>query len=98
MKSCIIFTLFLFFFLSARAQDPVPPPGVVTKGIVYVAPDSAFSIDFRFRMQNRAIYNAVNFGNPDVTEIEARVRRLRLRMEGFMYSPNLSGPAFIFKR
>lgn len=41
-------------------------------------------------MQNRAMYNAVNFGNPDVTEIEARVRRLRLRMEGFMYSPKIT--------
>lgn len=60
------------------------------KGIGIATPDSAYSINFRFRMQNRVIYNSLSETNLKAANLEARVRRLRLRMEGFMYSPKLS--------
>jgi phosphate-selective porin OprO and OprP len=37
-------------------------------------------------MQNRMMFNSVSGNNFEPSEFEARVRRLRLRMEGFMYS------------
>ncbi|CAN5472974.1 hypothetical protein BH23BAC1_BH23BAC1_20690 [soil metagenome] len=90
MKLNFLIILIITISFSALAQHPAPPPGVIQKGIKFIDPDSAFSIDFRFRMQNRAVFNAVTLGSPEISEIEARVRRLRLRMEGFMYSPKLT--------
>ncbi|MFD2034974.1 porin [Belliella marina] len=60
------------------------------KGLEITAPDSLFQMNIRFRMQNRfAFYTplADKFG---IEEIEARVRRLRLRLDGFVYSPRLT--------
>ncbi|TXK36848.1 porin [Pontibacter qinzhouensis] len=61
-------------------------------GVGIIAPDSIFSLNLRFRIQNRAIY----FSNPQPSlsqadsDFELRVRRLRLRLEGFMLSPKLT--------
>jgi len=60
------------------------------RGITIVAPDSVFSINFRFRMQTRAIYSTVSVSDLSASEIEARVRRLRLRLDGFIYDPRLT--------
>jgi hypothetical protein len=60
------------------------------KGIGITAPDSSFSVNFRFRMQNRVVYNTISENNFSEANIEARVRRLRLRMEGFIFSAKLS--------
>lgn len=47
-------------------------------------------MNMRFRMQTRAMYNSISKDNFGVSEYEMRVRRLRLRFEGFMYSPKLT--------
>ncbi len=59
-------------------------------GIGIVAPDSLFSLNFRFRMQNRAAYSTIAESNFSASEIEARVRRLRMRIEGFVVNPKLT--------
>jgi phosphate-selective porin OprO/OprP len=60
------------------------------KGISYVSPDSLFSVTFRFRMQNRASMNTVSTSDLSTKDWEMRVRRLRLRLDGFMINPKLS--------
>lgn len=60
------------------------------KGLGITSPDSLFLMNIRFRMQNRAGIetNTPTDWTPDV--IEARVRRLRLRFDGYVYNPRLT--------
>ena len=60
------------------------------RGIEIINPDSTYSVNFRFRMQNRVIYSTASNNDLSASEIEARVRRLRLRMDGFIYNPKLT--------
>lgn len=63
------------------------------KGLGLTSPDSIFQLNIRFRMQNRATFNHFEDGEES---IDAQVRRLRLRFDGyvgnpqFMYSIQLS--------
>jgi len=59
------------------------------KGIQFTSKDSLFYTNFRFRMQNRIKYNNTLDGK-DNSEWEARVRRLRMRMDGYIYTPKIS--------
>lgn len=54
-----------------------------------MSPDSLFYTNFRFRMQNRLKYTNI-LDNERNNEWEARVRRLRLRMDGYIYTPRIS--------
>lgn len=62
------------------------------KGLGLTSPDSIFQLNIRFRMQNRMTY----WDNDEDESIDAQVRRLRLRFDGyvgnpkFMYSIQLS--------
>jgi len=60
------------------------------KGIQYASEDSTFYVNFRFRMQSRLKYTSVAGNDLAVEEFEARIRRLRLRMDGYLYDPKLS--------
>ena len=60
------------------------------KGIQYTSKDSTFYTNFRFRMQSRLKYTSVSANDLSVDKFEARVRRLRLRMDGYLYNPRLS--------
>jgi phosphate-selective porin OprO and OprP len=85
--------LFLLFSLQAFSQMSPQPPLLYPKpdvGNGMVAPDSSFSVIFRFRMQNRAAYTTLSGNTLQAADVEARVRRLRLRAEGFMYSTKLT--------
>jgi phosphate-selective porin OprO and OprP len=46
--------------------------------------DSLFLMNFRFRMQNRAGFNTLDGDDLAINEFEMRVRRLRLRFDGFI--------------
>ncbi len=59
------------------------------KGIQYQSKDSLFYTNFRFRMQNRLGYNNVLDGIEN-DKFEARIRRLRMRMDGYIYTPKIS--------
>ncbi len=59
------------------------------KGIQYKSQDSLFYINFRFRMQNRLGFNNVLDGE-DNGKFDARIRRLRMRMDGYIYTPKIS--------
>lgn len=60
------------------------------KGISLAGPDSSFTTHIRFRMQGRAMYHSIAENDLDVSAYEMRIRRLRLRFGGFIYSPKLT--------
>ncbi|CAN5120807.1 hypothetical protein BH09BAC1_BH09BAC1_19970 [soil metagenome] len=60
------------------------------KGLQYMLKDSTFYINFRFRMQNRLGYYSKSATDLNVDRWEARVRRLRLRFDGFVLTKKLA--------
>lgn len=60
------------------------------KGLGIMSPDSLFLMNIRFRMQNRAGMETMSATDWEPAVIEARVRRLRLRFDGFVYSSRLT--------
>ena len=90
---CPITLSFLLFMgvLPLFAQSNLPNPNLnFSNGIGVVTPDSLFSVNFRFRTQLRAGYTTNAEDDLRASAIEARVRRLRLRFEGFVLSPQLN--------
>ncbi|HLS94584.1 porin [Sphingobacterium allocomposti] len=59
------------------------------KGIQYTSNDSLFYTNFRFRMQNRLGYNNV-LDDADNGKFDARIRRLRMRIDGYIYTRKIS--------
>lgn len=51
---------------------------------VTISKDSLFLLNLRFRMQNRIGFTTVSGEDLSVSAVEARVRRLRLRFDGFV--------------
>jgi hypothetical protein len=83
------------FLPSAQAQGPgqeVPevPYFTFNRGFGVASPDSNFTLHIRFRMQNRVALETVSATDLSISEVEARVRRLRLRFDGHIYSPRLT--------
>lgn len=72
---------------SLYAQNGIQVYTKKEKGIEFVAKDSIFSTQFQFRMQNRLGYESVAMDDFTPESFEFRVRRLRLRMKGFIYNP-----------
>ncbi len=60
------------------------------KGLQYATKDSSFYINFRFRMQNRLGLYTNSAGDLGISQVEARVRRLRMRIDGFIITKKLS--------
>lgn len=97
MKKLILTALFLFFGLTSFAQiikyDSVDmerqhaalPYYSYGKGLGLTSPDSIFQLNIRFRMQNRATFNHFE---DDEESIDAQIRRLRLRFDGYVGSPD----------
>jgi len=76
---------------TAKAQGE-SPLSIKTKrenGIEITQKDSLFSMQFQFRMQNRAGYLSKTEEDLTPQEMEFRVRRLRMRMKGFVISPKI---------
>lgn len=60
------------------------------QGVGITAPDSLYNLNIRFRIQNRVGFTTLANRRLDIDETEARVRRLRLRLDGFFYDPRLT--------
>ena len=60
------------------------------KGFEIIGKDSLFSMQFQFRMQNRAAMLTKSDEDLTPDSYEFRVRRLRLKFEGFVYNPKLT--------
>lgn len=82
--------LFLLFVNTAKAQERDDRATILNfKGIQYTSKDSLFYTNFRFRMQNRLGYSNILDGE-DNGKFDARIRRLRMRMDGYIYTPKIS--------
>ena len=93
MKITNITLTTLFFFLCIgllNAQERDDRATILNfKGIQYKSKDSLFYTNFRFRMQNRLGYSNELNGEDD-GKFDARIRRLRMRMDGYIYTPKIS--------
>lgn len=72
------------------SQNPLSIKTKAGKGIDITQKDSLFSLNFQFRMQNRALYMSTSESDFTPDAFEFRVRRLRLRMDGFVYNPKIT--------
>jgi phosphate-selective porin OprO and OprP len=59
-------------------------------GLGFTTPDSAYSLNIRFRMQHRALMNTADDEDFSPGSFEARVRRCRLVFTGHTVSPRLT--------
>ncbi|MBA4055856.1 MAG: porin, partial [Marivirga sp.] len=77
---------------SSFAQVAVSPTPYFTygKGLGIISPDSLFMLNIRFRMQNRVAFTTESGDDLTIDQVEARIRRLRLRFDGFVYTPKLT--------
>ena len=65
----------------------LPPVAFVGKGITFRPKSNWFSLTMRFRMQNMV---GLSFDKDfTLTKTDAQVKRLRLRFDGYIYSPKL---------
>ncbi|WP_291788702.1 porin [Cecembia sp.] len=89
----LLMVLWMFFLFFSPASGQVVETDerallLVEDGISF-SKDSLFLMNFRFRMQNRAGFNTLEGDDFRVNEFEMRVRRLRLRLDGFVGHPRL---------
>jgi hypothetical protein len=77
------------FVCQGQGQITPSPYFSFGKGLGIISPDSMFLLNIRFRLQNRTAFTTVSDENLSVDKVEARVRRMRLRFDGFIYSPKL---------
>lgn len=93
--------LCLFSFLGFRAQNTptlapetkaqTPAPYFSYKnGLGFTTPDSSYSLNIRFRMQNRMGMNTQSDEDLSPETFEFRVRRCRLSFTGHVYNPKLT--------
>ncbi|MDL5046382.1 porin [Oscillatoria amoena NRMC-F 0135] len=94
--SCIRWAAILSIVLIHAMENPVhsqnispSPYFTFGRGLGIISPDSLFLLNIRFRMQNRAAFTTNSDTDLTVDQVEARVRRLRLRFDGFIYTPKL---------
>lgn len=88
----IVLALFLSCSFAAVAQNQISPTPYFSygKGLGITSPDSLFMLNIRFRMQNRLALTSASEDDLTIDQVEARVRRLRLRFDGFIYTPKLN--------
>lgn len=89
----IVACLLLIALVNAKGQNPLERDEKAMienfKGLQVMSKDSTFYINFRFRMQNRLGYYSKSATDLGVDRWEARVRRLRLRFDGYLLTPKL---------
>lgn len=71
----------------AKSKDPIFS---FKNGLGITSPDSNFSINIRFRFQNRFLMNTKSFRDLSPDSWEARVRRSRLSFTGYVFDPRFS--------
>ncbi|GAA4797741.1 hypothetical protein GCM10023231_27930 [Olivibacter ginsenosidimutans] len=89
-----MFCLFFFSFyadevLAQRERDEFPTLKNF-KGLQFKSSDSTIYMNFRFRMQSRIGAYTIDGNSLGIREFDVRVRRLRMRVDGYLTSPKLS--------
>ncbi len=86
--------IFLFFWLAfsgvAQAQNESDERSLlqVQKGVSFTK-DSLFSLNLRFRLQNRVGFRTESGEDLSFEQTDFRIRRLRMRLDGFVLSPRI---------
>lgn len=86
-----LFLLLTITFVTVTAQTEQKSPYFNFKnGLGFATPDSSYSINIRFRMQNRLMMNTISDEDLNPASYEFRVRRCRLSFTGHVYNPKWS--------
>lgn len=88
--SLILLGCISLFCVEANAQTEVDERSMQFKGLKYTSKDSLFFINFRFRMQNRMGFVTEDAEDLGIREWDTRVRRLRLRGDGYILGEKLA--------
>lgn len=75
--------------LWAQQQEVDESALIEVKDGISIRKDSLFLLNLRFRMQNRLGFTTVSGDDLSVSAVDARVRRLRLRLDGFVMNDKL---------
>lgn len=91
----VYFLLSLCFILTAQlgfAQTELDERAMIRfdEGLGFHAPDTSFGVNLRFRMQNRVGFQTASTDDFSIEEIEARIRRLRLRLDGYIKNTRMT--------
>ncbi len=84
------FSIVVFQLASAQEKKTPEIRAVFKKGLNFSTADSSFSLGLRFRVQSRVGYASVSERNFSPKEFEFRIRRIRLRLDGNLFSPRLT--------
>ncbi len=91
MKKAFVVLGLLLVQFAAQGQAITPSPYFTFgKGLGIISPDSLYLFNIRFRIQNRAAFRTESANDFSIDQVEARVRRLRLRFDGYVYNPRLT--------
>lgn len=92
-KTSVIVIFFIFSATAFSQENParLANPSLSFKsGISFSTPDSSYSLNLRFRLQNRVLVNTVSDQDLSPASYEARVRRCRLVLGGHILNPKLT--------
>ncbi len=94
VRNKFLFIVVALFFsipclVSAQTESDERALLQVDEGISFTK-DDIFKLNLRFRMQNRAALYSRSGDDLGIGQVEAMVRRLRLRFDGFVLSPKIS--------
>lgn len=88
---CKLLFLPLFIHAQETSTKPLVTPYFGFKsGVGFATPDSSYSLNLRFRLQNRVLMNTTSDEDLSPASWEARVRRCRLVLSGHMLNPKLT--------
>jgi phosphate-selective porin OprO and OprP len=88
---CFLIIIPAFMFSQEAPVKLTKPPYFNYKsGLGFATPDSSYSLNLRFRIQNRALFNTVSDEDLSPASYEARVRRCRLTLTGHLVNPKLT--------
>ncbi len=86
MKTLLLLFCFLSLVTQLFSQTEVDEKSVIDfkEGLGFNAPDTSFGVHIRFRMQNMISATTQSDNDFHIKEVDARVRRLRLRLDGYI--------------
>lgn len=86
---CTLAIIVAQFSFSQEKKSP-EIKAILKKGLNFSTADSSFSLALRFRIQSRVGYVSTSEKDFNPREFEFRIRRIRLRLDGNLFSPRLT--------
>jgi len=90
LQLSIYFVFILFNIQDSFAQNESDERALINvKNGISISKDSLFLLNLRFRIQNRFGFNTASGEDLEIEQIDFRIRRLRLRLDGYVMSPRI---------